>query len=381
MVVNMSATGAAGVLDRLQQSQSPERRARSELIRQIEQAYVPNDRDDKLRVALDEVVDAHVRHFEALLDGPHRNIGSLAEGRLLAVVGHSGAGKTRLLERHFHQRPEFRGYGTSNCLLISVKAQGPFALSGLARSIAVAAGVKVKKTFHNRDAAFQFARDQVEDRIIIIHIDEAQLLLSSPKEEEIQSARNLLRSFCQESTWPVSVVLSGTPETSKLFGDFQIARRQTIITLDEIDFQSGVPILLSAMNDFLKKAAVADSLDRGVLFERLIYASLYQLGDSIAIMRAALSHAIRENSGVLTVEHFAAAFHDRTGCPADLNVFGDEVAYSTIDVAKLYEQARGKLARKQPETGSDVVPAAPVTAQLVQPQPVEVRKLRVERKK
>ncbi|MEQ8447369.1 MAG: ATP-binding protein [Pelagibacterium sp.] len=379
MLTNTSVTGAAGVLDRLQQSQSPERRARNELIRQIEQAYVPNERDDKFQVALDEVVDAHVRHFEARLDGAHRNVGSLAEGRLLAVVGHSGAGKTRLLERHFHHRPEFRGYGTSNCLLISVKAQGPFALSGLARSIAVAAGVKVRKAFHNRDAAFQFARDQVEDRIIIIHIDEAQLLLSSPKEEEIQSARNLLRTFCQESKWPVSVILSGTPETSKLFGDYQIARRQTIITLDEIDFQSGVPILQSAMNDFLKKASLAEALDRGLLFEQLMYASLYQLGDSIAIMRAAFSHAIRENSGTLKVEHFAAAFHDRTSCPADLNVFGDEVDYRTIDVAKLYEQARGKRARKTSDTVMEAMPAS--TAAVQPTDPVGVRKLRVKRKK
>ncbi|GLQ56562.1 ATP-binding protein [Devosia nitrariae] len=149
-------------------------------IRRITQTYIQNPRDDVVGKAMDDLVDAKIRHFEAVAEGPHRNVGRLSEGGVMAVLGASGAGKTRLLEREFHRRDEFKGYGTSDCLLISVKARSPFSFAGFALDLA--AGVTLdNKTFKNRDAAFRFARKQLVNRVAFVHIDEVQLFLASSK--------------------------------------------------------------------------------------------------------------------------------------------------------------------------------------------------------
>src|SRR5690606_19989986 len=108
----------AGALERLLASQSSERNVRSEKIRQIARTYIPNSRDDRVAEGLDDLIDIQIRHLQSIREGHNRNVGALAEGGILAVLGKSGAGKNRVLERQILQRPEFIGFGTPDCLLI-----------------------------------------------------------------------------------------------------------------------------------------------------------------------------------------------------------------------------------------------------------------------
>jgi hypothetical protein len=337
----------AGALERLRAGQTDDRRLRSDRVRALSQAYVQNPRDDQLAVALNDLIDAKIRHFEAVAEGPHRNVGRLSEGGLLAVLGDSGAGKTRLLERHLHNRVEFKGYGTSDCLLISVKARSPFSFSGFARDLAAAAGLEVEKTFKNRDEAFSFAHKQLVNRIAFVHIDEIQLFLTGAHHDDLAAGQNLLRSLCQNSDWPISLIISGLPVAAKLFADNQVTRRQKIIKLTAVDVPRDLSTLNRGYVDFLAKAGIDSDIDLRHLAPRLAHACLGQLGDCFAVMVNAMDIALRLGAKTLSMSHFVQAFRERVDCPDDHNVFHPGVVdFETIDVIALYEQKRGEDARR-----------------------------------
>lgn len=331
---------------KLRMHQSAVRQSRNAIIRSLEQTYFTNERDTRLEAALDEMIDRAVRHGDAVADGPNRNVGRLGEGSLLAVLGHSGAGKTRLLSRHFHVRPEFGGYGMPgvSSVLVTVQARAPFSLGEFARDLAKAAGADTDRSFRNRAAAFKFAMDQIRDHVLFVHIDEAQTFLESDNASEIQAGRNALRSLAQNKDWPVSIILSGLEETSRLFRDFQIARRQEIIILDSINLGSGAAVLRRALGDYVTKAKLANACDEKVLLPRLIHAGLEQLGECLDLMQRSIIVALRYGDDALRLAHFERAFHEKANAPTDLNVFNLDVVFSVIDVIALYEQKRGRQA-------------------------------------
>lgn len=332
---------AVDVFERLRRHQPPERATMSAKIRSLEQTYILNPRDKRIENEVDNLIDGALRHKDALLEGPHRNVGKLAEGQVLAVLGASGAGKTRLLERQFTHRPEFYGYGQRDvpCPLVTVKARGPFTLAEFARSLAAAAGVATDRAFRNRDAAFRFAHHQLRDQILFVHIDEAQVILESGNEAELQAGRNALRSLCYDSDWPVSLILSGLPHTARLFSDFQIGRRQQTVMLQQLDLTSDAAFLKLALETFLEKAELRLALKKGELLPRLAHAALNQFGDAIDMMQRAVKVALLEDGNEeLTMGHFQQAFFQRVGCPDIYNVFAEDVEFDQIDVAALYSR-------------------------------------------
>ena len=110
-------------------------------------AYVGTPRDKVLDAELDNLIDAFLLAQDAAQGDATRRVGRLREGRVLTVIGGSGTGKSRTLDRHFLKREEFAGYGDRNAdsILVSVTAPSPCTLRLLGMSVLAALGYETAR--------------------------------------------------------------------------------------------------------------------------------------------------------------------------------------------------------------------------------------------
>jgi predicted NACHT family NTPase len=115
------------IVDRMRELQSEERTRRNKIMAGVLSAYFGMPRDRILEAEMDELIDSFILTRDAAeLEGPPQ-LGRLGEGRALIVIGESGAGKTRSLQRLFSRRQEFAlsESGDGHRALISVSAPSP----------------------------------------------------------------------------------------------------------------------------------------------------------------------------------------------------------------------------------------------------------------
>jgi len=318
-MTNLSHEGA---LARLHASRSPERIERDATMSRVHAAYVTMTRDDEILFNMNELISVSARHHQAISDGTLRCVGRLAEGRSFWLLGESGAGKTRSLERRFEKIPEFATYRTDpgSGPLISVQVPSPFTLRQFAQDLAAAAGFDTDLVL-KENVAWSTARRLIRDRISFIHIDEAHNFLESNNPVEITKARNALRYLVTRPEWPVSLILSGLPHTEMLAKDFQAFRRRFVVRLLSINFERDQSLIRAAFVRFCELAGLAhrDVLQDAEILERLIYASAHQFGVCFELMHDAIMIALDRGSSALSLADFASAYRLRIG-DSDSNI-------------------------------------------------------------
>jgi hypothetical protein len=344
-IQKVASTVSAAVDPReiIQGSRSAHRLAVDEMMMKVQKTYVGmSSRDDNLVESIEYVIDGWARTMSAKGRGAAFAVGKLAEASVLFVVGESGAGKSRALERAFHKTPEFGGYGDPDapCPLITVLVPSPFTLRAFAVSIYNAVGAYSEELEEIRESViWSGARKILVGRVAVLHIDEAQNLMESRNPVEIEKARNALRNLVQNKEWPVSLILSGTPTLYKLMGEFQVGRRKEAFVVEPLDPDSGYDrqILCNALENFCKKAGISSggTLTNDNMMDRLLHASLNRLGVAIDLMHLAIRKALRDSDKSLSKAHFVDAFARRTGCRPNENIFGVADGYRAIKTEPL----------------------------------------------
>jgi len=311
---------------RMRRLQSERRAKGGDVMKNVLAAYFTTPRDRLLEAEVDNLVDAFLLSQDALESDASRRVGRLREGRALTVIGESGAGKSRSLDRLFLKRAEFAGYGNQNadCMLISVTAPSPCTLRLLGMSVLAALGYETTREL-KENVVWDLVHHQLELRgVRFLHIDELQHVLQSRNQLEIAKVQDTLKGLMQHRPWPIWLILSGRPGIATvLSGDEQVWRRTRHVVFEDLTLErdAGLMRRLVAVFAVEKAGLEIGNLATDELIARLLHASIFRFGIAIELIQDAVSHALLHGSDALGVAHFAAALAARTGCPPDRNIF------------------------------------------------------------
>jgi hypothetical protein len=240
------------------------------------------------------------------------------EGRALAVLGHSGAGKSTALARVLAN--QLADYGQPTCLVIYVCAPAPCTLKTLGRAILRCLGYPVIA-----DRKEHEIWDEVRNRLAkmgtrIVYIDEMQNITSNAKKDEANRIRDTLKSLMNSPEHPICLLLAGLPELKYfLEEDTQVRRRTRFVPLESLS-ENDLGAVKGTVQVLAKFAGLTANFS-GHLGQRLIHASLNEFGTMIEMTHEAIEHALKSGANVVTRENYATSFAQRTGNLAPANPF------------------------------------------------------------
>ncbi|GAU84692.1 transposition protein [Bosea sp. BIWAKO-01] len=157
--------------------------------------------------------------------------------------------------------------------------------------------------------------------VLIIFFDETHNLTDNANVVQMDNIRKTFKTL-MVSSWPVGLIISGLPslipEMRKID---EIRRRGQFVSVpllampDDNEMVGGIVSGLASV--------VGLSIGEEAALEiapRLVHAALRRFGIAIELIHEAIELAMLEEKP-LSIEHFATAFTDRTGCGALMNPF------------------------------------------------------------
>ncbi|MFK4771359.1 ATP-binding protein [Rhizobium sp. ZW T2_16] len=314
-----------------------------DVMHRVLRAYAKHSRDATLGDEIQTLIKASKRAFRER-DAAAR-LGRLAEGRILAVIGQPGAGKTRALERIFHQREEFwKIANVEDRTLVSVKAPSPCTLRQLGNPLLKALGYPTLRDL-KENVVWQMVRERLPIHgIRYVHIDELQHAVEYATAGELQKVRNTLKALLQQSEWPVCLILSGLPSLVEFIqGDRQLKRRTRFVTFADMSLTTDRDDIHAMARGLIIAAAKlsAPKIFNDAFYARLLHAAENQFGTMIEYVQDAIDEAFGEGVAEVTIDHFADVYEARSGCDPEFNVF-TSAEWHKIDVAEALRISRGE---------------------------------------
>lgn len=262
--------------------------------------------------------------------------GNRTEGRALFIIGETGAGKTRIVNKALDSLPELQPTQTEMATISPVArvvAPSPMTLLQLGHEILHAIGYPVQRTM-KESAIWREVRNQLKLRgVQVLHIDEGQHMLAWNNPPEIEKLANTLKNVMQRRDWPVWFVVSGLPELADFVErDRQIQRRSEVVALPSLDPSKARRMLEWLLFEIVEKHAgmrlgvkVGESGDQTVPYEflnRLCHAAWSQFGILTEIVRGAVEQALIRDAGADEVKDvdFSEAYRAFSGCTSDENI-------------------------------------------------------------
>lgn len=316
---------------------APGRRQRSAEITKLEaelqHTYFPQKSDEDLLDRLNDLLDTFENYTDAVETMGLSHVGRLKEGRALAIVGASGVGKSRSLERAFEslgmndRKSPFR--------IISIKAPSPCTLKQLGTSVLQALGYPVRRELRE-NVVWRKVRDQLKlHGIRFLHLDELQHLTQLENPNDSIKVCDTLKGLMQDEDWPVWLVLSGMPNLAAVIeSDFQLRRRCTFVRLDLMTpCANDLQTVQRIIKNYCKKAKLEhQNLPMNELCSRLMHGAEGRTGYLIEIVQDALCKALKARRNMPLMGDFELTFEARTGCRPEHNVFAEDVEWQNIDV-------------------------------------------------
>ena len=304
------------------------RHKRFELIQRIDDKYICTQRDRALLKELFTLVD----RTQAAIASAH------PEGRLLAVIGESGAGKTWTVEQAIKEVP-----GLVDALLY-VTTPRPCTLKQLGRSILSAIGYELKRDLPEH-IIWEKVREQLERlKIRFVWLDELQHSFEGKNDAELLKISDTIKNLMQRRAWPVSFIVSGLPVVSNFLGrDRQIERRSSTVIFGAVTYPDNVALVRHLVRsvvvdhagmrqgaDIARPTTVGPAgaertldLATDEFCNRLCHATGSQFGVIVTMTRKAVLNAFdrQDFDGAVRVHDFAAAYAEETGAVLSQNVF------------------------------------------------------------
>ena len=308
----------------------PETRA---VIQDLRGAFIPNEAFNELK----ELFEGLLEQRRADLDA-----GRLSNVRSIALVGGSGSGKSTLVRQLREMRSDLTfGDETEHCEFASQLVPSPATMKFVGSAILHALGYPLVRD-KSAPVIWGMVSDQLyRRRTLFLHLDEAQDLARFQTDRERQSVVNTLKSLMENRTWPVSLILSGTPDLKKIINqDPQLARRIYPVAIPRLS----IPRHVRAIGDLTRKYAERGTLTvhpdlMGEEFAcRLLHAGDYEFGlvAEIIVQSACRALAEKGKGGVLDTEDFMKAYRERSGAIPMLNPFiADD--FIAIDVRRILD--------------------------------------------
>jgi len=293
----------------------PEIRA---VIQDLQGAFIPNEAFHDLRSL-----------FETMLDQRRADLaqGRLANVRSIALIGGSGSGKSTLI-RHLHETcPDLLMAGEdARCEFVSQLVPSPATMKFVGTAVLHALGYPLVRD-KSTPVIWGMVADQLHRRkTLFLHLDEAQDLARFQTDRERQSVVNTLKSMMENRTWPVSLILSGTPDLKEIINqDPQLARRIYPVEIPRLTIARH----LRAVGDLTQKYAarakllVEPELAEDNFSRLLLHAGDCEFGLLAEIIVQAICHTLgtRGLGATLGADDFRQTYKIRSGAVSYLNPF------------------------------------------------------------
>ncbi|WP_415922094.1 ATP-binding protein [Tateyamaria sp. SN6-1] len=261
------------------------------------------------------------------------------EADSLVLTAATGSGKTTAMRRLIKRaNAQLRASDCSGGRIVSVIVPSPATLKSLGISILAALGLQLKT-----DSQIWYIWDLVrfhlaENKVLFLHLDEAQDLKKKGRQNELHEIVNTLKSISQDTDWLVGFLLSGTEDLKEIVNfDRQLVRRMKAVSFDALTARSDALDMLSLVDSYASCAGLVfdhliGSADLG---KRILHASSYQFGLVIKLTIFSIEEALYAQNPSLETEHFATAFKDWKSCTEAFNPFlvND---YLKIDTSRIF---------------------------------------------
>ena len=288
------------------------------VVQDLRGAFIPNEAFNALKDLFETLLDQRRADLDA---------GRLTNVRSIALVGGSGSGKSTLI-RHLRdmRRDLVIADGEEPCEFASQLVPSPATMKFVGTAILHALGYPLARD-KSAPVIWGMVADQLQRRkTLFLHLDEAQDLARFQTDRERQSVVNTLKSLMENRTWPVSLILSGTPELKRIINqDPQLARRIYPVAIPRLTVPRHVSAVVELTRRYAERATltVGQDVATGDFAHRLLHAGDYEFGlvAEIIVQAACRALGARGLGATLSVEDFVAAYRDRTGAVPMLNPF------------------------------------------------------------
>ncbi len=312
------------VAERISSAQSPQRKRRTALIADLRATYLETHRDQQLRNAFELLVDEAIAEING-----HR-----VAGRVLAVHGGSGAGKSVAIRNLISSMPELRSFDTEIGVLmpiVSLQAPSPYSLKQLGLDLLRKMGFEARASLNSpeiwRRVRHQFKLHQT----LVVHVDEVQHVLRDVDTETTQQVRDTLK-ICMEGAaeeWPVSFLLSGLPTIVDFIDrekSQQQDRRHATIEFPPLSMPGDESVVEGIVEQIAEESAKlkVNQLKSAAFSRQLAHAARCQFGRIVDLVIYACLTAVAHNDKSLTKDHFATVYADQYACRPEMNIFSAE---------------------------------------------------------
>jgi hypothetical protein len=254
--------------------------------------------------------------------------GFQSERRCLAVIGETGAGKSRSIGRAIAARSEFqpRDTGmTETKPIVCIKAPRPSTLKLLAEEILDGLGYPLERDLKEAPIWKLVRRQLKARRVRFLHIDEAQHMLNMRDHDAMVRLSDSLKMLMEQDDWPVRLILTGLPELGSFLTLYrQLARRTYKIELENISLPRDEKLVNWVVSTIVQEhAGMSFNFEPdGHFFARLCHAANAQFGSLTQITRCAVERVLIENleASQINKVHFARAYEIFSGCRPDQNI-------------------------------------------------------------
>lgn len=291
-------------------------------LRLISDVYVECGRDEALLTGFNRVL----QRFVATRHLPRR------EADCFFLVGESGAGKSRAIERMLRDHPSLQPVMTSSGpapRYVSIKLRGYTHPRLVGRQIIRAAGYGMDAKKGRGEVWDEMSGHLNAQGVCLVHIDEAQhLLTKNASQKERDDLGNAIKGVSIDTEWPVIFVFSGLPEVLELpVGDNQVERRGNFVRFPHLMMDDERDLVLEIINKMSRAVKIeADYLKDTDIPDRLARAASYQYARVCQLVEGALQEALEWKAERLTGGHFSTAYERRslTDGLDERNMFLDE---------------------------------------------------------
>ncbi len=298
---------------------SPELQARLDLQEALKVPYISTWRDAAMDAQLEQLaLDLNTR-LNPKLDVRE---GNWEEACALAVVGDSGAGKTRLVDRALNRNRLILGCPLE-AVMIRIGMPAPATLAAWGLEMADALGFPMAANTPEKVVWKEVRRRLPLKGVRLVRIDEFQNVTKSADRHQLKAIRASLKGLMVDPDHPVALVVSGLPDfLPHVAVEQEVVKRMRVVDLLPLHLPEDWSVLEEAFAALSKVAGivVTKATEREVA-PRLLHAAFHQMGEAIKLMRNAFALARQLGASELSIEHFAADYLSRRASASAANPF------------------------------------------------------------
>ena len=315
------AERSRAAIERVRDLMGAERLSVADRIARLYDEYIPLDRDQALRDAL----QASVTSVTAKISGrPDKR-------RIVAVCGRSGAGKTTAILKHIRSIKAMESYvdedGVRIHPVIFVEAPSPCTPRLLAIAGLQALGHTPPDRIRENEAWLLFRRLLKVHKVMWVVIDEAQHAIESATIREATIIGDVFKNLTQMPDWPVRLVLLGVPPLASFLARKQLYSRRTVIPFETLKADSSTDVIGSILKTIVVEHARMElgvdleKLESNDFLARLLHACDAEFGSTVQMIRAAVELAILAGRHDVRLEDFVRTYAAFSGCRPSRNIF------------------------------------------------------------